>query len=122
MAAAARSEALIQTPLLGEAIEHGPVAVVVFDEDGRYVAVNQFACDLLGYTGAELLQMRLGDLAVDRDEAWTQYEQVATRARPGSVTRARRKDGSVVELEFRGAPATVAGMRLYVGVAWPLDA
>ncbi len=122
MAAAARSEPLIQTPLLGEAIEHGPVGVVVFDEDGRYLAVNQFLCDLLGYTRDELLRMRLGDLAVDRDEACTRYEQVAAGEQPRSVTRARRKDGSVVELEFRGAPATVAGMRMYVGVAWPLEA
>ena len=121
MAAAARSEALIQTPLLGEAIEHGPVAVVVFDEDGRYVAVNQFACELLGYTRDELLELRLGDLAVDRDQALTRYEQVATGKRPRSVTQARCKDGSVVALEFRGAPTIVAGMRLYVGVAWPVD-
>ena len=121
MAAAARSEPLIQTPLLGEAIEHGPVAVVVFDEDGRYLAANQFLCDLLGYTREELLDMRLGDLAVDRDEAFTQYEQVATGDRPRSVTRARCKDGRVVELEFRGAPAVVAGMRLFVGVAWLAD-
>jgi PAS domain S-box-containing protein len=122
VAAVARDAPLIQTPLLGEAIEHGPVAVVVFDEDGRYLAVNQFLCDLLGYTRAELLRMRLGDLAVDRDDAFSQYKQVATGDRARSVTRARRKDGGVVELEFRGAPAVVAGMRLFVGVAWPLDA
>ena len=35
------SEPLIQTSLLGEAIENGPVAVLVADEHGRYVAVNQ---------------------------------------------------------------------------------
>ena len=49
------SEPLIQTSLLGEAIENGPVAVFVADEHGRYVAVNRAACQLLGYTREELL-------------------------------------------------------------------
>jgi hypothetical protein len=33
------SEPLVHATLLGEALEHGPVAVFVFDEDLRYVAV-----------------------------------------------------------------------------------
>lgn len=31
------SEPLIQTALLGEAVEHGPAAVFVADEHGRYL-------------------------------------------------------------------------------------
>ena len=42
------AEALIQTALLGEAIESGPALVFVADEEMRYIAVNQFACDSLG--------------------------------------------------------------------------
>jgi len=49
------SEPLIQASLLGEAIEHGPVAVFVADEHGNYVAVNQAACTMLGYTRIELV-------------------------------------------------------------------
>src|ERR1700751_4179359 len=49
------SEPLIQASLRGEAVEHGPAAVFVADEHGRYVAVNQAACKLVGYEREELL-------------------------------------------------------------------
>ena len=31
---------LVQKSLVGEALEHGPMAIFVADEDGRYLAVN----------------------------------------------------------------------------------
>jgi PAS domain-containing protein len=43
------AEALIQTALLGEAIESGPALVFVADEEMRYIAVNRYACESLGY-------------------------------------------------------------------------
>src|SRR5687768_13482437 len=49
------AEPLIQATLLAEALENGPVAVFVVGDDLRYIAVNQYACTLLGYTRAELL-------------------------------------------------------------------
>ena len=53
------AEALIQTALLGEAIESGPALVFVADEEMRYIAVNQYACEALGYTRDELLGMHV---------------------------------------------------------------
>ena len=40
---------LVQIGLLGEAVEGAPVAVLVADENGRYVAANTYACNLFGY-------------------------------------------------------------------------
>ena len=56
-------ETLIQVGLLGEAIDQGPVGVLVADENMRYIAANQFACVLLGYTRAQLLDLRVTDVA-----------------------------------------------------------
>ena len=42
------SEPLVQSILLGDAVEHAPVAILVADEEMRYVAVNNYACELLG--------------------------------------------------------------------------
>jgi PAS domain-containing protein len=42
------AEVLIQTALLVEAVEAGPALVFVADEQMRYIAVNQFACQALG--------------------------------------------------------------------------
>ena len=65
---------LVQKSLVGEALDHGPMAIFVADETGRYLAVNAYACDLLGYTREELLELRLGDIAVN-PEAQEAYLQ-----------------------------------------------
>ena len=65
--ASAVTHELVQKSLVGEALEHGPVAVFVADDDGRYLAVNAYACDLLGYTRSQLLDLRVPDVAVDPD-------------------------------------------------------
>ena len=117
-ATAGRSEPLLQMTLLGEAVEHAPVGVFVFDEQGRYVAANAYACEQLGYTREELLELRLGDLAVSRRDAMREYERIAQKEAADGVTRARRKDGSVVRLRFRARETTIAGMTFFIGIAW----
>jgi PAS domain S-box-containing protein len=116
-----RAHVLVQTGLLGEAVDNAPVGVFVFDDNGRYIAVNATACDLLGYPREELLKLRVGSLAESPAEALAEYEEVAKGAKREGVTRARRKDGSTIELRFRGSQTTIAGMSLYLGLAWPVD-
>lgn len=114
-----RSEPLLQATLLGEAVEHAPVGVFVFDEEGRYVAVNPFACEELGYTREELLEMRLGDLAVSRREAMKTYESALGDGIAEATTRARRKDGTEIVLHFRARATKIAGITFYIAIAWP---
>ena len=116
--AATGAERLVQIALLGEAIEYLPVAVFVFDDRGRYVAVNEHGAQMLGYTRDELLKHRIGDLAESPAEALAAYQAVGEGRATEAEARVRRKDGSVVALRFRGAATTIAGMPFYVGVAW----
>ncbi|HEY7792867.1 MAG TPA: PAS domain-containing protein [Gaiellaceae bacterium] len=113
------ARALIDTVLVGEALEHGPVAVFVFDEEGRYLAVNGMACRLLGYERDELLARRLGDLSTQTAEEAVQAYLAAMEAGTEATTEVRRGDGSLLRLHFRAASARAAGMPVYVGVAWP---
>jgi PAS domain S-box-containing protein len=115
------ARALIDTVLVGEALEHGPVAVFVFDEDGRYLAVNGMACELLGYDRDELLQRRIGELSPLRQSEAIDAYRAALEAGLEATTEAMRADGTILRLRFRGASAKVAGMPVYVGVAWPAD-
>jgi PAS domain S-box-containing protein len=109
------SEPLIQASLLGEAIEHGPVAVLVADERGKYVAVNQRACLMLGYTREELLGLHVADVArySEADEEWSEMRQVGTRTGTSILT---RKDGTTVEFSYVAGETTVAGMPVFVSV------
>jgi PAS domain S-box-containing protein len=107
------SEPLIQTSLLGEAIEHAPVAVFVADEQGRFVAVNQAACVLLGYDRSELLQLTVTDIAPGDPSEERQESERRMGVRTSTLT---RKDGSTVQFTYATGATSVAGMPVSVCV------
>ena len=110
------AEPLIQASLLGEAIDHGPVAVFVADDDLRYIAVNELACSLLGYSREELLGLRVTDIS--RDDAAGEADFVAHGARDGE-SRLVGRDGTEIAIAYRASETSVAGMRFSVLIAWP---
>ena len=111
---------LVQKSLVGEALDAGPVAVFVADDDGKYLAVNAYACELLGYDREELLLLRVADVAVNDDAAADYEALLKTGAGAGTAT-LRHKDGRELPMLYRAAATTVGGMELFVGVCWPAD-
>ena len=101
------AQPLVQASLIGEAIDAGPVLVFVFDEDGRYVAANQQACDELGYERDELVTLTIDDVAESPEQASVGRMELT------------RKDGSTFVFEYRSQEALVAGLTVYVAVGWP---
>jgi PAS domain S-box-containing protein len=114
------AEPLIQATLLAEALENGPVAVFVVGDDFRHIAVNQYACTLLGYTREELLSMSARELTPQLDLGAQLTSALTPRPLEGRSV-LRRKDGSDVEIEFRAQEALVAGMPFFVSVGWPVS-
>jgi PAS domain S-box-containing protein len=112
------SEQLVQTVLLGEAVEHAPVAILVADDEMRYVAANSTALDLLGYTRDELLRLRVPDLA-SYPEAEGEFEAMIAAGELMGRTVITRKDGSRVSLRHRSSEIRIAGLEYYVAVLWP---
>jgi PAS domain S-box-containing protein len=107
--------------LIGGAIEAAPIAFAVLAEDGRYVAVNRAASFLSGYGRDELLSLRTSDLSADPRRTRAAVESVF-RAGSGSGERQlRRRDGSVVRVDYRLAAAELAGERLLVATWWPVE-
>jgi PAS domain S-box-containing protein len=103
------AQPLVQASLIGEAIDAGPVLVFVFDEDGRYVAANQQACDELGYERDELVTLTIEDVAESPERASVGRMELT------------RKDGSTFAFDYRSQEAVVAGLRVYVAVGWTAD-
>ena len=114
------AEDLIQTALLGEAIDDGPALVFVADETMRYVAVNETACRTLGYSRDELLKLEVSQVARDA-EAPTQYDEMLARGFRHGTAILTRKDGTTVEFAYRATQTTVAGLRLFVSVGFARD-
>jgi PAS domain S-box-containing protein len=106
------ADPMIQASLLGEAVDHGPAAVFVADENSRYVAVNEAACALLGYTRVELLSLHVHDVADDMG-AWSEMERRGTITGEAQLA---RKDGTRFTFAYVAGSTVVAGMPVFVSV------
>jgi PAS domain S-box-containing protein len=118
MPSSGRADRQLQRSLLGEALDTAALAVFVFEDDEHYVAVNDAACELSGYTRQELLELPLRELAADPDQTLQNLKRVASGKRTAGSARMRRKDGTVIDVEYRAARATIAGMPFLVAVYW----
>ena len=114
---------LVQETLLGEALDHAPVGALVLDDEGRYLAANRLACELLGYTRDELLRVRARALAFEPDEVPSILARIVRgelRSGRGDI---KSKDGTALEIEFRIGETRSGGLPFYVFVFWePLEA
>jgi PAS domain S-box-containing protein len=103
--------------LLGDGAESAEVGISIYDDDGRMVAVNAHACELLGYQREELLQHDIADFTeggIDRSVLKSPHRREGVRL----VT---RKDGSKVPVAFLVVPTRVAGIPFYFAISWQLD-
>ena len=111
---------LVQAALLGEAIDAGPVLVFVADERMKYVAVNRPACDVLGYTREELLDLHVTDV-VHAADAPSQYEEMVLSGARTGTARLTRKDGATLGFEYRAKQTRIGGMEFFVSVGVTSD-
>lgn len=111
---------LIQSALLGEAIDRAAVGVFVADETRRYVAVSDYAARRLGYERAELLGLRVDDVATYAD-APGEYDELLRDGTRKGVAQLTCKDGTTVHFDYVAATTEVAHMQVYVSVGFFLE-
>lgn len=90
--------------------------IVIADDDGGCLDANPAASALLGYTRAELLEMSIADLLPkfdyeERRERWAAFIKEGTES---GQLRLQRKDGSILEAEYRSVANFLPGMHLSV--------
>ena len=108
---------LVLETLLMEAIEAAAMAICVYDEQGRYVTVNDCACKVLGYSREELLAHDVADFTaggIDRSVLQRSEHREGVRL----IT---RKDGSTVPCAFVVTPTRVGHLPYFIAVWWTLD-
>ena len=106
---------LERTTVLTAALDAAPVCVFVADRDMRYVAVNAYACEILGYSESELLEMRVPEIATYA-EAPEEYSALMAHAYLRGVSRLRCKDGEELTLTYVAGEIEVEVELLYVSV------
>src|SRR5581483_5284060 len=108
----APSAEAIHQALIGEAGDCAAFGVSVYDEDGRFVAINQYAAELLGYSREELLRRDVADFTaggIDRSVL------LRSDLREG-VRLVHRPDGTSVPTAFVVAPTRVANLDFFVAI------
>lgn len=114
----------VQAGLLGKAFETSRHAVFVSSYDRNVIlAVNQAACELLGYSREELLESTPGTYTTrSDDELDGVYEELRE---PGATRRGRaqlkRRDGSIATIDYWGSWVRVTGADYLLTVTDPID-
>jgi PAS domain S-box-containing protein len=91
-----------------------PVAMLVADNRGRYVDVNDAAVFLTGYSRAELLRRSVWDLtpAVQQTRGRTLWRAFLARERMSGEYRLRRKSGRVVSARYVAVANVLPGLHV----------
>jgi PAS domain S-box-containing protein len=113
---------ILDHTLLGEAVLGAGVAVFVTDDDGNYIAVNDAAQNMLGYTRQEFRTLNVGHVTgLSPEERVALIARVnRERALEGTV-RLRCKDGSVGTIRHVTFQGTVGGLPVLVSVTAPVQ-
>ena len=111
----AESQEMLHRALLGEAIDQlDEIAVFVWNEERHYVAVNDYACRLVGLSRTELIGMPVGDLSPD--QARGDLERTRQSAVTLGTSSFTRRDGESVDLEWTTVRTRVAGLAYMVSI------
>jgi PAS domain S-box-containing protein len=114
----APSAEAIHQALIGEAGDCAGFGVSVYDEDGRFVALNQYAAAILGYPRDELLRRDVADFT---DGGIDRSVLLRSNLREG-VRLVQRPDGTSVPTAFVVAPTRVANLDFFVAIWWEIPA
>jgi PAS domain S-box-containing protein len=96
--------------------EHALDAILLFDDQGRYVDANPAATDLLGYDRAELLTMTAMQVSPPgyQAQASEALRAFAEHGKYSGEYRVLRKDGTIRDAEFRSVANILPGLHLAI--------
>ena len=107
---------LLHQALLGEAADNASVGISVYDDDGRIVALNKRAADLLGYSREEILAHDVADFT----EGGIDRSVLQRSTLREGVRLVHRKDGATVPAAFVVGTSKLAGLPYFFAVWWEL--
>lgn len=99
---------------VAERLERFDAAVLIADDDARYIAANTRAATLTGYSVAELLTMSVPDLTPvpNTSEFRNLWRDFIRTGEQRGTYQLRRKDGSVIPVRYAAWAAIAPGRHL----------
>ena len=93
-------------------------AIFLNDETGRFVDVNRAACELLGYSRGELLELSIKEIDADPRgyKAFLKVRDGLAKTMTFEVNQ-RRKDGTLLPVEVTGSFLTGGSQRIFLAIA-----
>ena len=111
-------QAIVHATLLGDGWAAAGIGSGIISEEGQYVACNEALCQLTGYSRSDLLEMNAGVKLPADDAARTNFEEAASGERPWGYGHLRRKDGSVVGVNYWLTRTVVGRVPYFVVLLW----
>ena len=108
---------VLHSTLLGEALSSARIAALLADDRGYYVAVNDAACYLTGYSRSILVGFRSGQLAADERSRHI-YENFVSGKKMQGRKLVRREDGNVIRCRYWAIPAQITSLPYYLLLLW----
>jgi PAS domain S-box-containing protein len=103
--------------LLHDAVDRSPALVFVADDEMRYLAVNNTACEVLGYTRQEFLSLRVTDVAVAVEAESLYQEMRSERSQQGDVE-LRTKEGELLPFVYAASEVRLGSVQHWVSVGF----
>ncbi|HQV64432.1 MAG TPA: response regulator, partial [Anaerolineales bacterium] len=94
-------------------VQNSPVAIVVLDNEEKIVSSNPAFEQLYGYAGSEILGTNLDSLITDPKtyQEASSYTLAVKDQAVHAISKRKRKDGSLVDVEIFGVPVFVDGQK-----------
>jgi PAS domain S-box-containing protein len=81
-------------------VEKAPIGIFEVNEHGEYVNVNEAACDMIGYSRDEMLEMSVADLVPGQDdtEGIPSFTEIKRTEHVRTEGKLPHKDGHMVDV------------------------
>lgn len=96
--------------------DHSNDAILLADDQGRYIDANPAACRLLGYSRAELLALDVPAVFSSGDRSWAEaaWREFIQRGRQAGECTLVRRDGSSVRADYSAIARILPGVHLSI--------
>lgn len=92
-------------------------AIFVHDIDGNFIDANKYACERLGYSRDELVQMSPADIRVDRTSDSDQGPTFEVKSKLFEAVRHRARHGEILDVEVNSRIVDINGGKKILTIA-----